>query len=183
MKIRVSFEDSDLKNINLKDYDFVLCHQSSLIEASNVIKCNEDDVDGKILESISKQISDIYKSLGYSEAFVMTSYNFFLMPFLAYLNKILDLKESGRIENIQLCMPTNYFFKSRLKLFLAEGEVRFNFLYSRQEAFSKSIYTLLKNDFDFYYDKNSLFGYGILESVRSLFMYFGKFFEDIIERT
>ena len=59
MKIRVSFEDSDLKNINLKDYDFVLCHQSSLIEASNVIKCNEDDVDGKILESISKQISDM----------------------------------------------------------------------------------------------------------------------------
>ena len=182
-KLGISFSTNDF-DLLYQSADQVLVSRYKESNDSFIKHALETDISDRTLNDIKKQLlflCDDVKSIS-EYAHINLIYNCSIIPIAAYLSALekIFIKNNKKIEVI---LPFNFIFKSKSSyIFMAEGETRFKFLYSRAECFTYFIEIYCrKNNIPIKYLKKNYIPYFFYPILRRTIAFIGKFLEDVTQ--
>ena len=180
-RLGLSFDEKDFKKLS-KVSDRIIVHANN---QSNSIKCIyalESDIPDKVLVNIKNQLISICDNSSNISRYshINQIFDTSLIPLIAYIETINRLNKIHE-GNIELILPVNFYFHSKeLRIFLAEGEKRFSFMYNRNETFSFFIKEYCKaNKIQYSFIKKFSYSIPFSGYLRKKIIFFGKFIEDL----
>ena len=180
-KLGISFSRNDFDLLHQYS-DQVLVDRYRESNDSFIMHALETDISNATLQNIKNQLLLLCDVESTEYAHINLIYNCSIIPIAAYL-EALEKVFINNNKKIEVILPFNFIFKSKSSyLFMAEGENRFKFLYSRAECLTYFIELYCKkNHIPIRYIKKSFTPYFLYPGLRNMFVFIGKFLEDLTQ--